>query len=210
LIYCPGSHAWPIYTNEHIGKNSRFLDNVYGYYESYAKLWDSLIEVHGARLERFCPRRGQALIWTANLLHGGDPVRELNRTRWSQVTHYYFDGCSYYTPLGSDPFFGQILFRDLVDISSRQPVPNLVSGHRVARQFIDAVAPKFDINQLPGGVEPEWQDAALSAHDAACADRDAALAARDAAWAERDALLRSTSWRITAPLRALSSAVRRR
>ena len=44
-------------------------------------------------------RRGQALVWAANTLHGGTPVREAARTRRSQVTHYYFEGCEYFTPL---------------------------------------------------------------------------------------------------------------
>jgi predicted O-methyltransferase YrrM len=54
------------------------------------------------------------------------------------------------------------------------------------------------------------RDAALASRDAAYAARDSALAARDAAYTERDALLRSRSWRITAPLRAVNSAIRRR
>ena len=44
-------------------------------------------------------RKGQAFIWAANLLHGGSPQRDRNRTRLSQVTHYFFEGCRYYTPL---------------------------------------------------------------------------------------------------------------
>jgi hypothetical protein len=72
----------------------------------YEVLWDELINIHGLCPERFCARKGQALIWVANLLHGGDRVVDFERTRWSQVTHYYFEGCSYYTPLTSDPFKG--------------------------------------------------------------------------------------------------------
>src|SRR5204863_8143515 len=44
-------------------------------------------------------RKGQALIWAANLLHGGAPQRDRNRSRHSQVTHYFFEGCRYYTPI---------------------------------------------------------------------------------------------------------------
>ena len=36
---------------------------------------------------------GQALIWAANLFHGGSPIVDTTRTRLSQVTHYYFEGC---------------------------------------------------------------------------------------------------------------------
>jgi hypothetical protein len=62
-------------------------------------------------------RRGQALIWSANLLHGGSPIRDLKRSRHSQVTHYYFEGCSYFTPLLSDSERGRYR-RYPVDIRS--------------------------------------------------------------------------------------------
>ena len=52
--------------------------------------------------------------------------------------------------------------------------------------------------------------ASTEARDPTRIERDAAIAARDAALAERDALLRSSSWRITAPLRSLSSTFRPR
>ena len=46
-------------------------------------------------------KKGQALIWSANLLHGGSPAKDPNRTRKSQVTHFFFEGTRYYTPLMS-------------------------------------------------------------------------------------------------------------
>ena len=47
-------------------------------------------------------RRGQTLLWASNLLHGGSPQRDKSRTRYSQVTHFFFEGCRYWTPLHSD------------------------------------------------------------------------------------------------------------
>lgn len=44
-------------------------------------------------------RKGQAFVWAANLLHGGSRRHDLNRTRHSQVSHYYFEGCKYHRPL---------------------------------------------------------------------------------------------------------------
>ena len=46
-------------------------------------------------------RKGEALIWSSNLLHGGSPQRDPSLTRWSQVTHYFFEGCRYWKPLDS-------------------------------------------------------------------------------------------------------------
>ncbi len=47
--------------------------------------------------------KGHALIWHANLLHGGSQQKDPRRTRHSQVTHYFFEDCKYYTPMHSQP-----------------------------------------------------------------------------------------------------------
>jgi phytanoyl-CoA hydroxylase len=36
----------------------------------------------------FCPKKGDVLIWHANLAHEGTPIRDPSRTRKSYVTHY--------------------------------------------------------------------------------------------------------------------------
>ena len=46
-------------------------------------------------------KKGQAIIWASNLLHGGEQVKDINSTRHSQVTHYFFESEYYYTPLMS-------------------------------------------------------------------------------------------------------------
>ena len=49
-------------------------------------------------------------------------------TRWSQVTHYYFDDCIYYTPAFSDESVGQLQLRNLVAISDGLPRRNSYLG----------------------------------------------------------------------------------
>jgi hypothetical protein len=44
----------------------------------------------------------QAILWASNLLHGGAPQADRSRSRHSQVTHVFFEGCRYYTPMLSD------------------------------------------------------------------------------------------------------------
>jgi hypothetical protein len=135
LIYYPGSHRWPHYGNEHIGINAWHQPSRGAHAVSYRWLWDELVRTNKAQLERFTARKGQAIIWHARLLHGGDKQNDPMRTRWSQVTHYYFRNCSYYTPLYSDPFYGNIFFRQIVDIGTGEPVPNMISGREVPLWF---------------------------------------------------------------------------
>lgn len=77
-------------------------------------LWYDELERSGIQADHFMAKRGQALIWVYNLLHGGSLQRDVNRTRWSQVTHYYFEGCDYYTPVSSEYREGKIVYRDSV------------------------------------------------------------------------------------------------
>lgn len=123
LFYYPGSHKWPIMTNALIGRRG-YGSDLASAQDPYAPAWQALREAHGAQEERFLPRKGQALIWCANLLHGGSRQNDPTLTRWSQVTHYYFDDCIYYTPAFSDEAIGQLHLRDLVSIGDGEARPN--------------------------------------------------------------------------------------
>jgi ectoine hydroxylase-related dioxygenase (phytanoyl-CoA dioxygenase family) len=129
LEYYPGSHRLPIYTNEHIGRNPPH-ENIHGNYSLYVKLWAELVRTHGLKREEFHPKKGQALIWSANLLHGGARQLDKERTRWSQVTHYFFEDCCYYTPLTEIPLKSNAL-RNIVNIQTGLPVKNTLNGETI-------------------------------------------------------------------------------
>jgi len=141
LEYYVGSHRWPIYTNEHVGFVPR--DGVNDQ-STYHQLWQRLVERTGVKRQQFHARKGQALIWAANLLHGGMPHLDKSKTRWSQVTHYYFDDCAYYTPMHSDPFRGVVAFRHLTDLTTQQPVVNAFSGRRIPEKFVKTAPLGFE------------------------------------------------------------------
>jgi hypothetical protein len=149
LLYYPGSHRLPVFTNEHIGfaAHKAFETPTQAVYES---MWDDLVEAEDLKPALFAPKRGQAVIWLANLLHGGSPQNDRNRTRWSQVTHYYFEDCAYYTPMHSNPPMGRIAFREITDIRTGAIVPNRHLGEAVPRTYIEATA----LNGSPQGASP--------------------------------------------------------
>jgi hypothetical protein len=135
LMYLPGTHKWPIVSNAMIGRRG-FNDHATPAQQPFEQTWMAMAEAAGIASETFLARKGQALIWAANLLHGGSPQHDPTRTRWSQVTHYYFDDCIYYTPAYSDEAVGQLAVRNIVDISTGKPVANLYQGQPIAAPLV--------------------------------------------------------------------------
>jgi ectoine hydroxylase-related dioxygenase (phytanoyl-CoA dioxygenase family) len=127
LFYAPGSHRWPIVSNSMIGRRG-YASQLESAQEPYADAWNAMIAANDTPTETFLARKGQALIWCANLLHGGAPQTDPRLTRWSQVTHYYFEDCIYYTPAFSDETLGQLQLRDIVGIDDGKLRPNSYLG----------------------------------------------------------------------------------
>jgi hypothetical protein len=155
LVYYPGSHTLPIFTNEHLGVRPNFAKDASGHYDAFGTAWRQIVEALDLKPLEFHAKKGQALIWAANLLHGGAAQIDLKRTRYSQVTHYFFEGCAYYTPLHSVPLLGPIYYRDIIDISTGQKKPNIISGQKIeARQRTHAEAMMLPEAVLPADFDP--------------------------------------------------------
>jgi len=93
LIYYPGSQKLPEINFEDAG-----LEPNYDNYPEYEVYLQKLIDEKGLKPEYGILKKGQALIWAANLLHGGSKQKNKELTRKSQVTHYYFEGSRYWRP----------------------------------------------------------------------------------------------------------------
>ena len=109
LIYYPGSHKLKQVTMEDIAPGPGVQH--YPLYEAYIERM-----VQESKLEPTYGviKKGQALVWAANLLHGGSSHRDKSRTRHSQVTHYYFEGCQYYMPLESYGGYRHLRFEEWI------------------------------------------------------------------------------------------------
>lgn len=57
--------------------------------------------------------------------------RDPTLTRWSQVTHYYFGDCAYYTPAFSDEALGDLDLRTIVDVATNRMQANLYLGEPI-------------------------------------------------------------------------------
>ena len=127
LFYVPGSHRWPVMGNGLIGRRGQGAP-LHSAQDPFEPAWEAMETAAAAPRETFLAKKGQALIWAANLLHGGSPHTDPTLTRWSQVTHYYFEDCIYYTPAFSDEAIGQLQLRELVSVADGRPRPNRYLG----------------------------------------------------------------------------------
>lgn len=89
LFYYPGSHKLPFVSKldfEHGGSAFRLGKNAYKAYEDKI---EAQIRAKQLKKEYFEAKKGDILIWHANLLHGGSPIASAELSRKSMVFHYY-------------------------------------------------------------------------------------------------------------------------
>jgi hypothetical protein len=88
LVYYPGSHKLKDYLYQGKFKNwNAERDGNENHKRHLAYLHEESKRL-GLKLEAFRPRKGDVLLWHANLAHGGGPITRPQSTRRSHVTHY--------------------------------------------------------------------------------------------------------------------------
>ncbi len=96
LIYYPGSHQDAFIDFDKVGVPADPKN--YRHYEQHIR---DVVEQRGYVAELGLIPRGHAIIWSANLLHGGSAQTDRSRSRHSQVTHYYLEGAKPWRPMFS-------------------------------------------------------------------------------------------------------------
>jgi ectoine hydroxylase-related dioxygenase (phytanoyl-CoA dioxygenase family) len=100
LLYYPGSHKLPYMLSREVGidvREARIGTGVY--HERYEPAIAALVRDRGLTAKYFTAKKGDALIWHHNLVHGGSPVSNVNSTRKSLVCHYFTDSALCYHDL---------------------------------------------------------------------------------------------------------------
>lgn len=121
LVYFPGSHKYPEVTIADLMPKQSAIGRLAARVlrrpapqldaaKAYQQYVSQLIEREKLEPRFATIKKGEALIWSSNILHGGWFQKDKTRSRHSQVTHYFFEGCKYYTPILSRG--EQILWRN--------------------------------------------------------------------------------------------------
>lgn len=149
VFYYPGSHKLPEYTFSDFKISVE--DTNYYDYPAYEDFIEKVVKTHGSEKRLFEAKKGDALIWSSNIIHGGSPVLKEGSTRYSQVTHYYFKDCIYYTPMLSNMVTNELFLRhDVKDIRTGEVVPQSFNG--ISLNHIQTGSSKYILNNRLKGM----------------------------------------------------------
>jgi hypothetical protein len=101
LMYYPGSHRLPYLFSKDVGIQEGDFQRDGGgmYWGRYEPAIRREIEEHRLEVAHFHARKGDVLIWHANLIHGGSKRHDVKRSRRALVCHYFVHGAVTYHDL---------------------------------------------------------------------------------------------------------------
>jgi len=130
VFYYPGSHRLPEYDFSHIRNDAETPS--YKDYVQYEDFIEKIVAANQFEKKKFLAKKGDVLIWSSNIIHGGSMVTREGATRWSQVTHYFFKDCYYYTPMLSNMVTKDLfLRRNLENIKTGEKVEQTYNGRKL-------------------------------------------------------------------------------
>ncbi len=101
LVYYPGSHKLPYYFSKDVGiAEGDFGRNGYKVYKDKYEPWiKRVLSEHDFKPHHFLAKKGQVLLWHANLIHGGSRRTDYKHSRKAVVCHYFVRGAVTYHDL---------------------------------------------------------------------------------------------------------------
>jgi hypothetical protein len=118
LVYYPGSHRLPYVFSKDVNiTEEEFRREGYGpYHAKYEPYIRELVTRHGIEPHYFHAKKGDVLIWHANLIHGGSPRLTVARSRKAVVCHFFVKRAFVYHDLAAarskQQYLGTCLLRD--------------------------------------------------------------------------------------------------
>ena len=118
LVYYPGSHRLPYVFSKDVGIREEDFkrDGYKPYHDRYEPRIRELVEEHGMEPHYFHAKKGDVLIWHANLVHGGSARRNLQLSRKALVCHFFAKNAFVYHDLAAtvskQQYVGTCMLRD--------------------------------------------------------------------------------------------------
>lgn len=119
LRYWPGSHKIKPYVFSHGERH--YIPEEMGAWNTYVQ---EQLNTLGLSAEVFPAKKGDVLLWSAHLLHGGSPIAESGHTRRSIVFHYFSEADSRAIGARLVPESGGFWIR-----RKQQPIPGSIHAY---------------------------------------------------------------------------------
>jgi len=103
LHYYPGSHKLPYYMNSDYDNEGNFFMLGKKGYKGYEVMLEEKVKELNLQKEIFDCKKGDMLIWHANILHGGEPHTNKDKTRKSMVFHFFDENSVCYHEITQRP-----------------------------------------------------------------------------------------------------------
>ncbi|MEP7254566.1 MAG: phytanoyl-CoA dioxygenase family protein [Ferruginibacter sp.] len=103
LHYYPKSHTLPYYLNSDYNNEGNYFLIGDKDYREYEKMIEKKLIEHNMQKKVFTAKKGDLLIWHANLFHGGEPHLNRSKTRKSMVFHYFNENSICYHEISQRP-----------------------------------------------------------------------------------------------------------
>ncbi|TVT37779.1 phytanoyl-CoA dioxygenase family protein [Hymenobacter setariae] len=103
LLFYPGSHKLRYVMSEDFVSGNTSLQLGHDTRESYERKIEELLQQHACVGQPFLAKKGDVLVWHANLLHAGSPILDPQLTRQSMVAHYFAEGVLQYHEITQRP-----------------------------------------------------------------------------------------------------------
>lgn len=87
--YYPGSHKLPYFLNSAFDNEGTSLMLGQKKYKDYEAMIENKLNDYSLKKKLFTAKKGDILIWHANLLHGGEAHLNKSKTRKSMVLHFF-------------------------------------------------------------------------------------------------------------------------
>lgn len=103
LFYYPGSHRLPYVLSPDFDHKTGILHLDPSMNFQYEEKMAETIRLAGLTKKDFYARKGDVFLWHANLIHGGNSITDLSRTRKSMVVHYFAENVIKYHEISQRP-----------------------------------------------------------------------------------------------------------
>jgi len=103
LFYYPGSHKLPYVLNDDYNHGGNYFLLGEAAYPKYESAIADVIASADLERKEFYAKKGDILIWHANLLHGGSPIKTPGTTRKSMVLHFFCEDVICYHEITQRP-----------------------------------------------------------------------------------------------------------